>query len=31
MIELLSTLPADDRSGDVYAVRTDRLSAAADL
>src|SRR5829696_298534 len=31
MIELLSTLPADDRSGDVYAVRTDRLSAANDL
>jgi FkbM family methyltransferase len=28
MIELLESLPADDRSGDVYAVRNDRLSAA---
>jgi FkbM family methyltransferase len=27
MIELLDSLPADDRSGDVYAVRTDRLDA----
>ena len=30
MIEILGALPADDRSGDVYAVRTDRLSAAGD-
>jgi FkbM family methyltransferase len=29
MIELMGAFPADDRSGDVYAVRTDRLSAAA--
>ena len=28
MIELLGAFPADDRSGDVYAVRTDQLSAA---
>jgi hypothetical protein len=28
MIEHLSAFPADARSGDVYAVRTDRLSAA---
>jgi hypothetical protein len=27
MIELLDNLPTDDRSGDVYAVRADRLSA----
>jgi FkbM family methyltransferase len=27
MIELLASLPTDDRSGDVYAVRSDRLSA----
>jgi FkbM family methyltransferase len=27
MIALLRSLPSDDRSGDVYAVRTDRLSA----
>ncbi len=27
MIELLDNLPTDDRSGDVYAVRSDRLSA----
>jgi FkbM family methyltransferase len=27
MIELLDRLPTDDRSGDVYAVRSDRLSA----
>ena len=31
MIELLSAFPADDRSGDVYAVRADWLSAASDL
>ena len=31
MIELLGALPADDRSGDVYAVCTDRLSASSDL
>jgi FkbM family methyltransferase len=29
MIELLDNLPTDDRSGDVYAVRSDRLSAVA--
>jgi FkbM family methyltransferase len=26
MVELLNSVPADDRSGDVYAVRSDRLS-----
>jgi FkbM family methyltransferase len=31
MIERLGAFPADDRSGDVYAVRADRLCAAADL
>jgi hypothetical protein len=29
MIEILGAMPADDRSGDVYAVRTDRLTAVA--
>jgi FkbM family methyltransferase len=29
MIEILGALPTSDRSGDVYAVRTDRLTAAA--
>ena len=28
MIELLGAFPADDRSGDIYAVRTDQLAAA---
>ena len=28
MIEFLGAFPADDRSGDVYAIRTDRLNAA---
>jgi FkbM family methyltransferase len=29
MIDILAGLPTDDRSGDVYAVRTDRLTAVA--
>jgi hypothetical protein len=27
MIEILGALPTDDRSGDVYALRSDRLTA----
>jgi hypothetical protein len=29
MIDILTALPSDDRSGDVYAVRTERLSGVA--
>jgi hypothetical protein len=29
MIEILGALPTGDRSGDVYAVRTDRLTGVA--